>query len=319
MRNRLFGANHLQVSELGFGTAQLANTDNKYHGTPYVPLEEAREILALLIDGGINFFDTAPQYGTAEMLLGECKAKYGEKITIATKVGLSTEGVRSFALPFLQKQITKSQKALGVEQLDILQLNKPQLSDLADGSLFKFLSDLKKSGTIKMAGIVVEDMATGFQGIKSDVVDSMEIFYNLLFLEAEPLLEAAHKKGVGTIVRSPLNSGILSGCYKPDQKFSDNDDRSIFFHGTGFIDRLQRLKKIQNSLNISDAELLNFSIRFIVSNPYVTTVIPGVSKIKQAKNLVALGSDELFSEEQLNKIREVVSLNMAGYKQNPQL
>jgi aryl-alcohol dehydrogenase-like predicted oxidoreductase len=319
MRKNRFGANPLQVSQLGLGTAQLANADNKFRGTPYVALEEARRILHLVIDGGINFFDTAPQYGTAETLLGECKAKYGDKITIATKVGLSTEGVRSFSPAFLQKQIAKSQQALGVRQLDILQFNKPQQSDLADGSLFQFLADLKKAGTIKMAGIVVGDLETGFQGIESGVVDSLEIFYNLLFLEAEPLLEAANRRGIGTIVRSPLNSGILSGGYQPEQKFPDNDDRSLFFHGAGFVDRLRRLKDIQNTLNISDAELLNFSMGFIISNPYVSTVIPGVSKIEQAENLVALGSKELFSAERLDKIREVVLLNMAGYQQNPQL
>ncbi len=171
-----------------------------------------------------------------------------------------------------------------------------------------------------MTGMVVGDLETGFKAIESGSVDCLQIFYNLLFQEAEPLLAAAREKGVGTIVRSPINSGLLSGSYKPDQKFPDNDDRSLFFHGPGFVDRLKRLKNIQNDLNVPDAELLNFALRFIISNPNVSTVIPGVSRLAQAENLIALGTSQYrFSMEKLQEIRDVVGANMAGYQENPQL
>jgi L-galactose dehydrogenase len=59
----------------------------------HIPVKEARGILRVAFDLGVNFFDTSPTYGNAEILLGELKAKHKEKIIIATKSGLSSEGI----------------------------------------------------------------------------------------------------------------------------------------------------------------------------------------------------------------------------------
>ena len=75
MKLMQFGALPIKVSEIGFGTSQLANTDNQYVGVKYLSTIEAKNILQRAIDQGINFFDTSPTYGTAEKLVGRIQTK----------------------------------------------------------------------------------------------------------------------------------------------------------------------------------------------------------------------------------------------------
>ena len=98
-----------------------------------------------------------------------------------------------------------------------------------------------------------------------------------MYQETEDLIFQAAKKGLGVIVRSPLNSGILTGTYSIGQEFDDNDDRKIFFSGPEFRERLNVVDKIQKTLSISDEHLLEFSLSFILSNPNVSSVIPAVT------------------------------------------
>ena len=72
------------VSRVGFGTSQIAYTDHKYEGAKYVPLSEAREILRMAVDLGVNFFDTSPTYGNAESFIGELIREYLEWVIVAT-------------------------------------------------------------------------------------------------------------------------------------------------------------------------------------------------------------------------------------------
>ena len=313
MKNNLLGKSGITVSEVGLGTAQLSNTDNKFKGVKYISIDDARIILSTAFDNGVNFFDTGAHYGNTETLLGELKRKHGERIIIATKVGLGNDGVRSFSIPFLRNQIENSLKRINVDCLDILQLNKPAPADLKDGQLFDFLGKLKKDGKIRYAGIVVGDTGTGYQCIESGKFDSLQVLYNLLYQDTEDLVQKASENGLGVIIRSPLSNGLLSGSYTERKTFNVDDERATYFSGPQFVQRLEILHKIQSELVVSNEELIKFSIRFILSNPYVSTAIPGASKLSQVEhyfkiteNFSPLGLDELL------KIKNTVSHYMKG-------
>jgi aryl-alcohol dehydrogenase-like predicted oxidoreductase len=295
------------MSRVGFGTSQIANTDHKYDGAKYVPLNEAKEILRRAVDFGINFFDTSPTYGNAESITGELKSAYKEKVIVATKAGLRPDGVRDFSVSFLNKEIDGSLKRLGVDCLDVFQLTKPSEKDLADGKLFSFLSELKSRGKCKYTGAIIGDIKTGYQCIESGEVDCMQVLYHLLYQDTEKLIADAGQKGLNIIIRSPLCSGLLTGDYTAHTKFSPVDGRSKFFTGQDFIKRLEILDKIQKDLNISNKELLSFSLRFILSNPNVSLIIPAASKVRQLKKLAEADKNfHPFSSIELKNIREIV-------------
>ena len=318
MKLMQFGALPIKVSEIGFGTSQLANTDNQYVGVKYLSTIEAKNILQRAIDRGINFFDTSPTYGTAEKLVGEFKRKYKDKLIVSTKGGLKPDGTRDFSANFLRQQVERSLKSLQVDCLDVFQLNKPSKKDFENIDLFGFLTDLKQQGKIKYSGVIVGEIEAGYKCIASGVVDCLQIFYNLLYQDTEDLILEAHSEGLGILVRSPLNSGLLTGVYKRDQVFDSNDARATFFSGEEFTQRLEILKKIQNDLNISDDQVKGFSIRFILSNRCGTVAIPATSTTSQIEELIDIANDPFrFSSSELENIKMVVSqyMNQANFQQ----
>ena len=112
-----------------------------------------------------------------------------------------------------------------------------------------FLKHLKKKGIIRYSGIIIGDIKTGYQSIESGEVDCLQVLYNLIYQETGELIQEAWKKELGVIVRSPLNSGFLSGAYDYGQTFDPNDARSDFFSGLEFEKRLGLLKKVQKDLS----------------------------------------------------------------------
>jgi len=318
MNHRSLGNLPLKVSEFGFGTSRLSNTDNHHRGVPYLPLEIAKNILSISLKEGINFFDTGPHYGNTESLLGKLKTDH--EFIIATKAGMQNDGSRDFSISALRKQVENSLIKINVDCLDILQLSKPSAGDLKDGSLFSFLDDLKNEGKIKYSGVVVGDIETGYQSIESGKVDCLQILYHLLYHETEELIQEASRKGLGVIIRSPLNSGLLTGTFAKNQTFGENDERSTYFSGPRFISRLNALEKIQRNLNIPNHELVEHSLRFILSNPNVSVIIPTASNTDQLMNYVNFSRKYIpYNQNQLSKIKSSVSKHMEEMSQAFQL
>ena len=306
-----FGSLPVKVSEIGFGTSRLANTNKKYVGVKYISVSDARNILQRAIDLGVNFFDTSPTYGTAEKLVGEIKGKYRDKIIVATKAGLRPDGTRDFSTKFLRREIEQSLKDLNVDCLDIFQLNKPSKKDLETQDLFGFLAELKQQGKIKYSGVIIGEIEAGYQCIESGVVDCLQVFYNLVYQDTESLILEARNKGLGILVRSPLNNGLLTGVYEKDHVFDSNDDRGTYFKGDEFSQRLDILRKVQKGLNVSNSQLVRYSFKFILSNKCGVMAIPTASKTCQVDQLVDVANDpSRFDCEELDNIKAIVAEHM---------
>tara|TARA_B100000686_G_scaffold3608_1_gene3767 strand:- start:3326 stop:4333 length:1008 start_codon:yes stop_codon:yes gene_type:complete len=301
-----------KIASLGFGTSQLPMCQQE-NNVKNALGQDAREILYTAIDNGINFFDTAPSYGKSESLLGEIGRTRRRKIIIATKAGLKSDGTRDFSIPFLESQLEKSLSALNCDYLDLFQLNKPSPEMLADGELFYFLDTLKKKGKIRFSGVIIGDVETGYQCIESGKVDCVQVLYNLLYQDTERLINNASKYGLGIIIRSPLNSGILAGTFTNNKTFHPNDKRSVFFSGATIKQRLNLLHKIQKELNVQDSKLLEFSLRFVLSNWENAVIIPAASKLSQLKRLLEFGSNySPLAQVEMDKIKKTVSKYMEG-------
>ena len=157
---------------------------------------------------------------------------------------------------------------------------------------------------------MVGEIETGYQCIESGAVDCLQILYNLLYGASERLIEAAGNRGMGVIVRSPLNSGLLSGTYTPKTTFVPNDERSQFFSGREFEDRLNALQKIQQTLHIKNNHLIEFSLQYILSNPCVSITIPGASSMSQAARYINCSEKARLDQFELDRIRRVVAYHM---------
>jgi aryl-alcohol dehydrogenase-like predicted oxidoreductase len=107
-----------------------------------------------------------------------------------------------------------------------------------------------------------------------------------------------------------LNSGLLSGAYTHETTFPHHDERSEYFSGRAFVERIETLQDIQRDLQVANATLLEYSLRYILSNPHVSVVIPGASTVGQLTRYIAAGEMPRFSESELAKIRDKVFRRM---------
>ena len=310
MNYRKLGDIPFEVSEIGLGTAQLANLEGNFHGVKKVNRLEAENIVNVAVDRGVNFFDTADSYGAAEGLLGSLDKNKKHRLFIATKAGLRKEGLRDFSESYLRSCVDRSLKALDIDTLDLFQLNKPDLDDLKDDRLFTLFDSLKKEGKIRYAGVVVGLESTADIAIKSGSVDCLQVMYNLLYPKTESIIKSAAENRIGVIVRSPLNSGVLSGAYSMKTKFPSNDERSTYFSGKQFSQRMSALQNIQEEIAVTDENLLEFSMKYILSNPYVNVAIPGASSVEQASRYISCSDGRKFRGAEISKINEITSRHL---------
>ncbi|MBF0249330.1 MAG: aldo/keto reductase [Alphaproteobacteria bacterium] len=278
METRPFGKTGLRVSELGFGTSQIGNTDHTHQGVKFMAQEDATAILDMAVHEGVTFFDTGRNYGSSERQMGDLRRRHGgESLTIATKAGLIGNQTRDFTRPFLEKSVEDSLAQIGGREIDVFQVNKPTLEQWRTFGIADTLARLKGKGRVRHTGLIVGELAVGYEAVRSRAVDCIQVLYNLLYHETDELIASAHQAGIAVIVRSPLNSGLLSGRYTTKTTFDANDARSTFFTGEEFNSRLESLRRIQEDLGVSSDALLGFAIRFILSRPDVSTVIPAAS------------------------------------------
>lgn len=297
------------VSVLGLGTAQIANTDGRQPGMRHVPPDDAQAILRVMLDAGVTFFDTADFYGNAELELGRLSPATKAGLTIATKAGLTRDGRREFSMAYLEGQVERSLGRLRVDALDLFQLSKPSAAQLATGEPFEVLARLKAAGKIRFGGVVVGDAATGALCLRAGV-DALQVLYNLLVTDTEPLMRAAAADGVLVIARSPLNSGVLSGTYTPATTFPASDERSTYFTGPSFQARMRAVERIQADLDATGPRLLELALAFVLSNPDVSTVIPGASSVAQARRYLACADGPGLDAAARARITDVVERHL---------
>jgi len=308
---RLLGNTGIEVTEIGLGTAQLANTDGNSPSVRLVSPEGARLVIEEAIEFGISFFDTGDQYGTAECLLGALPVELQRRIVVATKAGLRDDGVRDFSDAYLESRLMRSLKRLNVECVDIFQLNKPSIGQLISGKAMEFLDQQKRRGTIRYAGVVVGEPETGFACLEAGVVDCIQVLYNLTYQTTEPLIAEAYRRGVGVIVRSPLNSGLLSGTVTPKTQFRDEDERSRYFRGAQFESRVTAIQAIAADLEVDPTSgLLELALRFIKSNSGVSTMIPGTSRRDQLLRYVGCAELPALTADEMTRVRAAVKHRM---------
>ena len=303
--NRL-GKTNLMVSEVGFGTAQIGGPSlikGKPFGSKPISDKEAYEILSLAKEAGINFFDSSDMYGDglAEKRLGVF-FRGSHDVVIATKCGFDKNGNRRFDRPYVMKTIDGSLRRLKRERIDLFQFAKATLSHIEQDDLIETVSCLKEKGKITYAGISVGNIEDGIGFVKHGVWDSLQIIYNLITLDFKGLINNAFKKRIGTVIRSPLSSGMLTGRFNENTRFPESDDRAVFMHGKLLNKRTNIVEAIKKRFELANEELIIFSLNFLLSDPKVSTIIPGATSPSQMKTNLKVVNADRFSLEQLEEV-----------------
>jgi aryl-alcohol dehydrogenase-like predicted oxidoreductase len=287
------------VSTIGFGAWAIGGmnwgkTDD----------EVSKKALNEAIDCGVTFIDTADVYGFghSETLIKEVIAERGKNnIIIATKAGndfynadkTDDKGYgaikQTYEMDYIISATDKSLKRLDIEALDILQLHSPDVDKLEMEGPWEALYRLKKAGKIKYAGWSVQSFQESSQAFilerYSDLIDCIQVRYNLLEREAEKVLfPLAEKYGIGVIVRIPLLFGFLTGKFAKNSTFAEDDHRRMNLSPEKIELYLQHLGNIQPLFDHFPGDSMAVtSLRYCISHPACHTAIPGAKTAEQVQ------------------------------------
>jgi aryl-alcohol dehydrogenase-like predicted oxidoreductase len=299
------------VSEIGLGAWQLGIKS----GWKEMTEEEAITLVQTAYEMGVNFFDTAPNYGrgTSELRLGKALKGYDRtKLVINTKFGHTDTGVTNYDAGSIRSSIEGSLKRLQMDYVDSLIIHSPPF-DYLDGSKndhYEILEQLKAEGKIKAFGASLDtykEIETLLNTTNSKVI---EVFFNIFHQDAARAFELAKEKGVGIIVKIPLDSGWLAGKYNANSVFEDVRKRWSAKDTQTRAALVDRVKTIIGP----EANLSHTALSFCLSYDAVATIIPGNSSLQQLNdNLSALSkpiSKELVQQLELFYEEEVRSLNI---------
>jgi aryl-alcohol dehydrogenase-like predicted oxidoreductase len=312
MRHRSLGRTGLEVSEIGYGAWGIG-------GSQWGGADDDESIQALhrAIDLGVNFIDTALGYGEgrSERLVGQVVRERSETVHVATKVppknriwpapdGLAVED--AFPGDYVRECAERSRANLGVETIDLLQLHVWSDEWVGQGDHLAVIEDLRATGAIRFFGVSINDHQpwNAVRLIETGAVDTVQVIYNAFDQSPEDeLFPACREHGVGVIARVPLDEGALTGRIGPGTEFADDDFRAHYFRGDRLHQVRERTQAIVADLEIGEDELAATALRFVLSEPAVSTVIPGMRSIRNVERNVAASDAGALPQDQRDKLR----------------
>jgi aryl-alcohol dehydrogenase-like predicted oxidoreductase len=269
------------VSEIGFGCWQLGVNS----GWKNLTDEEATNMINKSLDLGVNFFDTAPNYGhgTSELRLGKALKKTDRsKIVINTKFGHTDSGKTNYSSKYIRESLEGSLKRLQSDYVDSIIIHNPP-SEYLDGNKndhYEILEKLMDEGKIKAYGASLDtysDMKLFMETTRCEVI---EAFFNILHQDSARAFNLAKEKEVAIIVKIPLDSGWLTGKYNEESIFNDIRKR---WTSNDIKTRAKLVNKVKNIIG-EDMNLSHAALSFCLAYDAVTTVIPGNISIAQLEN-----------------------------------
>jgi aryl-alcohol dehydrogenase-like predicted oxidoreductase len=285
MQYRKLGRTGFRISEIGYGAWGIG-------GTQWLGGDDRQSFDALrqAIELGLNFIDTALAYGDghSEQLVGQVVRETDHKIYVASKVppknqlwparpGIDISTV--FPYDYIIQCTERSLQNLGLETIDLQQLHVWNPEWIDRDEWMRAFEDIKLSGKAQAVGISINDhqpdSALGI--IQTGLIDTVQVIYNIFDQTPEKnLFPLAMERDIGVIARVPLDEGGLTGKIDAFTQFEPGDFRAGYFKGDRKKQVAERVAAIQHDLAIRDGALPEVALRFCLSHPAVTSVIPGM-------------------------------------------
>ena len=285
MNYRTFGRTGWKVSEIGYGMWGVAGWTGSED-------RQSLESLNLAVELAANFFDTAYAYGEghSERLLGQLVRQHPQqKIYTATKIPPKNRQWPSrrgsllddvFPSDYIRQMTETSLENLGVDCLDLQQFHVWEDSWASDQRWQRTVDDLKREGMVRAVGISINrwEPANAVQTVQTGMIDAVQVIYNVFDQSPEDVLfPLCDELNVAVIARVPLDEGSLTGNLRTDTRWPEGDWRNTYFvpeNLTATVGRVDRLKPLVPA----GTTLPEVALRWILANPAVSTIIPGMRK-----------------------------------------
>ncbi|MBX7235653.1 MAG: aldo/keto reductase [Caldilineales bacterium] len=296
MNYRTFGRMGWQVSEIGYGMWGMAGWKGSDDDESAAALQRAVEL-------GCNFFDTAWGYGNghSERLLGNLvRANPGLRLYTATKMppkNFKWPSRRDYTLDdcfppeHIERFVHSSLKNARLESFDLIQFHTWEDGWLQDDRWLRKLEDLKRQGLLQAVGISQNrwEPENGVEAVRSGLIDAVQVIYNIFDQNPEDeLFPACRAMNVAVIARVPFDEGSLTGTLSKDSTWPEGDWRNGYFVPENLASSVERADALKPIAAAAGLSLPDMALRFILNEPAVSTIIPGMRKLRHVEaNLAA--------------------------------
>jgi aryl-alcohol dehydrogenase-like predicted oxidoreductase len=304
MKHRKLGRTGFDVSEIGYGAWGIS-------GAQWIGASEndSLKALRLAVEQGVDFIDTALAYGdgVSERLVGRIVREAGGRVRVATKVppknrlwparaGIGIEQVLPY--DYIMASTEESLRNLNIDCIDLQQLHVWNPEWIRSDEWRKAFDALKASGKVRAVGVSINDHQpdSAIELIETGLIDTVQVIYNVFDQTPEKnLFPACIKHNIGVIARVPFDEGSLTGRINEQTVFPEGDFRNSYFKGDRKKQVAEHVNAIVRDLDLEDASALpGIAMRFCLSEPAVSSVIPGMRSLSSVNgNVLASGQGPL--------------------------
>jgi aryl-alcohol dehydrogenase-like predicted oxidoreductase len=323
MLQRTLGKSKLEVSALGMGCWAIGGpwTWDQPGGTPYPAgwgsIDDAESIRAIhaAIELGINFFDTAANYGAghSEVVLGNALKGNRDQVVIATKFGHIVDETRKTVygdntqiLTNVRTDVENSLRRLQTDYIDIYQLHAGDYDPALSLELQVILEELVAAGKIRWYGWSTDGVASARTFASGAHCTSIQFRLNALF-DNTAMRQVCADFDLAGINKDPLNRGVLTGKFSAATTFPDNDIRSrASFADPEMVKRLQCVDSLRDILTSNGRTMAQGALAYIWALDERMVPIPGFKSVQQVRDnagALALGP---LTAEQVEEIQTIV-------------
>ncbi len=311
MHYRSFGRTGIKVSPYCLGAMMFGKTVNSDH-------DDCIRIIHKALDAGINFIDTADRYseGESEEIVGKALKGRRENVVLATKFFApmgKDPNQGGISRRWIIAEVEHSLRRLQTDHIDLYQVHRPDTSVDIEETL-SALTDLVRSGKVRTIGTstfssseIVEAQWTserrGLERFRSE-----QLPYSIVSRGIErDILPTCQRYGMGTMVFSPLEGGLLTGRIRRGQesdsrRMAMNAGPTKRFSDERNLDVVEKLVTLAQELEIP---LTHLAIAFAIAHPAVSSAIIGPRTMPQLDDLLA-GIEVKLSDEVLDRIDAIV-------------
>lgn len=309
MEYRRLGRSGLKVSEICLGTMTFG------HGADEV---EAKRIVDLAFDAGVNFFDTANTYGNgeSEVLLGKALQGRRREAIVATKFfnptgpGPNDSGMSRV---HIMLAIEDSLRRLQMDYVDIYYIHHVDAQTPLE-EMLRALDDLVRQGKVRYIACSNYEAWRMMEALWISDTKGWARFecyqpqYSLVVRDIEEeIIPVCQLKGLGVVVWSPLGGGFLTGKYKPGERTATGTRSAEGwaypqrYFAANADETLAELLKVAQELGRSPAQVAN---RWVIEQPAITSAIIGARTVEQARDNFLTGSWQMPADalQRLNQV-----------------
>ena len=318
---------NLEVSSIGLGCMGFSQSY-----PPFIPKEEAIDVIRKAVELGVTFFDTAEVYGPFknEELVGEALKPLRNEVVIATKFGFEIgsnddykDGFRPIGLSskkdHIKKAVEGSLKRLQTDHIDLYYQHRVD-TDTPIEEVAETMAELIKEGKILAWGLSEAGANTIRRANSICPVTAVQSEYSMWWREVETngVLNTLEELGIGFVPFSPLGKAVLTGRFNKDTKFENNDFRSTiprfssenWEHNVKLVDYVNELA---NKKNCTPAQI---ALSWLLHQKPFIAPIPGTKKVSRIQENIS-SENVILTPDELSDIRSHLdSIKLTGNRYN---